>query len=135
MRFLFSKHCSPPCKVFCWIALLQIYNPSRLPPLSANTVKELASYGKTVVQGLAENLSPLYLQDIEDMKPCSGAVVQKGLEKVAVYVDEQGDKHAYRATCPHLGCLVQVHPFFLLYKLDVLPRRHLLEGLCAGADA
>ncbi|CAL8472081.1 g11623 [Coccomyxa elongata] len=88
----------------------KIYNPSRLPPLSANTIKELASYGKTVVQGLAENLSPLYLQDIEDMKPCSGAVVQKGLEKVAVYVDEQGGKHAYRATCPHLGCLVQWNP-------------------------
>lgn len=107
-----------PLEAFSWIALLQIYSPSRLPPLSANTIKELASYGKTVVQGLAENLSPLYLQDIEDMKPCSGAVVQKGLEKVAVYVDEQGGKHAYRAVCPHLGCLVQVLPLSLLYRLD-----------------
>lgn len=87
---------------------MQIYSPSRPPPASFNTLEELASVSKTVAQGLGENLNPLYLQDIEDMKPCSGAVVQKGIEKVAVYVDEEGGKHAYRAVCPHLGCLVQV---------------------------
>ncbi len=70
---------------------------------------DLAKYGKTVAQALGENLNPLYLQDVEKLQPCSGAVVQKGLEKVAVYVDEKGDKHAYRAVCPHLGCLVQVN--------------------------
>jgi len=92
-----ARHCS-----------VQIYSPSRPPPASFNTLEELAAVTKTVAQGLGEVVNPLYLQDIEDMKPCSGAVVQKGLEKVAVYVDEKGAKHAYRAVCPHLGCLVQV---------------------------
>ena len=73
-----------------------------------NTLEELVSVGVTVTKGLGENLNPLYLQDIEDMKPCSGAVVQKGLEKVAVYVDEKGGKHTYSALCPHMGCVVQV---------------------------
>jgi nitrite reductase/ring-hydroxylating ferredoxin subunit len=42
------------------------------------------------------------------MAPNSGATVQKGLRKVAVYKDEEGKKHAFSALCPHLGCLLQV---------------------------
>ncbi|EIE23568.1 DAO-domain-containing protein [Coccomyxa subellipsoidea C-169] len=88
----------------------KIYSPSRRPPVSMNTLEELVSVGMTVTKGLGENLNPLYLQDIEDMKPCSGAVVQKGVEKVAVYVDEKGEKHTYSALCPHMGCVVQWNP-------------------------
>ncbi len=61
-----------------------------------------------MTQGLAENLNPFYCKDIEDMQPCSGAIMQEGLHKVAVYVDEKGKKHAYNAVCPHMGCLIQV---------------------------
>ena len=50
----------------------------------------------------------LHNVDIEDMAPNSGATVQKGLRKVAVYKDEEGKKHAFSALCPHLGCLLQV---------------------------
>lgn len=46
--------------------------------------------------------------DIEDMAPNSGATIQKGLRKVAVYKDSEGKKHAFSALCPHLGCLLQV---------------------------
>lgn len=50
----------------------------------------------------------LHNVDIEDMAPNSGATVQKGLRKVAVYKDGDGKKHAFSALCPHLGCLLQV---------------------------
>ncbi len=46
--------------------------------------------------------------DIEDMLPDSGAIIQKDVNKLAVYKDENGTAHAYSAVCPHLGCLVQV---------------------------
>jgi Rieske Fe-S protein len=36
----------------------------------------------------------------------SGAIVRRGLEKLAVYRDEQGKTHACLAKCPHLGCVV-----------------------------
>ncbi len=85
-----------------------------------NTLEELVSVGMTVTKGLGENLNPLYLQDIEDMKPCSGAVVQKGLEKVAVYVDEKGEKHTYNALCPHMGCVVQVSLALLTTETSML---------------
>jgi hypothetical protein len=67
-----------------------------------STLQELVSVGETVAKGLGEIVNPLYLKDIEDMPPCSGGIVQKGLEKVAVYVDDKGEKHTYRAACPHL---------------------------------
>jgi hypothetical protein len=70
------------------------------------TLQELVSLSQTVAKGLGEVANPLYLKDIEDMAPCSGGIVQKGLEKVAVYADEKGEKHLYRAVCPHM---VRVH--------------------------
>ena len=36
----------------------------------------------------------------------SGAVIRRGLHKVAVHRDEQGQLHELTATCPHLGCIV-----------------------------
>ena len=33
--------------------------------------------------------------DIEDLRPCSGCVVQKGVSKVAVYKDGKGNVHKY----------------------------------------
>ncbi len=61
----------------------------------------------------------LHNVDIEDMAPNSGATVQKGLCKVAVYKDEEGKKHAFSALCPHLGCLLQVSVGGL--PLNILP--------------
>ena len=36
----------------------------------------------------------------------SGAIVRRGLSKVAVYRDGQGALHEWSAVCPHLGCIV-----------------------------
>ena len=104
----------------------QIYSPSRAPPVSMNTLEELVSLGITVTKGLGENVNPMYLRDIEDMKPCSGSVVQKGLQKLAVYVDEHGKKHACSAVCPHMKAVVQVTT---LITCD--DRMHIL--LCCGS--
>jgi Rieske Fe-S protein len=38
--------------------------------------------------------------------PGTGAVIRRGLKKVAVYCDEQGVSHELSAICPHLGCIV-----------------------------
>ncbi len=37
----------------------------------------------------------------------SGAILRRGLSKVAVYRDELGALHEFSATCPHLGCIVR----------------------------
>jgi len=35
-----------------------------------------------------------------------GAIIRRGLSKLAVYRDEQGTLHEHSAVCPHLGCIV-----------------------------
>jgi Rieske Fe-S protein len=37
----------------------------------------------------------------------SGAIVRRGLEKLAVYRDANGVLHEHSATCTHLGCIVR----------------------------
>ena len=72
-------------------------------------------------QSIVSMVAPqLHNVDIEDMAPNSGATVQKGLRKVAVYKDEEGRKHAFSALCPHLGCLLQVS-LCLGLPLNILP--------------
>lgn len=38
--------------------------------------------------------------------PDNGAVVRRGVCKIAVYRDEAGNHHECSAICPHLGCFV-----------------------------
>jgi Rieske Fe-S protein len=45
-----------------------------------------------------------------DISPGEGAIVRRGLEKLAVYKDESGAVHERLAACPHLGCIVQWNP-------------------------
>jgi Rieske Fe-S protein len=46
------------------------------------------------------------VSSVEQIAPGQGAVVRRGLKKIAVYRDEQGDAHECSAVCPHLGCIV-----------------------------
>ena len=41
-----------------------------------------------------------------DLAPGAGRVVQRGLQKIALYRDPQGALHECSAVCPHLGCIV-----------------------------
>ncbi len=43
----------------------------------------------------------------QEIAPGTGAVVRRGLTKVAAFCDEQGVLHEFSAVCPHLGCLVE----------------------------
>ncbi|HYE79617.1 MAG TPA: Rieske 2Fe-2S domain-containing protein, partial [bacterium] len=42
----------------------------------------------------------------EEIKPGSGAVLRRGLTKVAAYRSPDGTLHEHSAICPHLGCVV-----------------------------
>jgi Rieske Fe-S protein len=47
---------------------------------------------------------------VDEIAKGSGAIVRRGLTKVAVYRDEDGKLHERSAVCPHLGCIVQWNP-------------------------
>ena len=44
--------------------------------------------------------------EADGLAPGSGRVVQRGLQKIALYRDPQGSFHECSAVCPHLGCVV-----------------------------
>ena len=52
-------------------------------------------------------LTPGDISDIEDLPPCSGAVMRCGPHKVAVYRDAEGKVHQMSAVCPHLKSIVR----------------------------
>jgi Rieske Fe-S protein len=44
---------------------------------------------------------------VDEIARDSGAIVRRGVSKVAAYRDEHGKVHEYSAVCPHLGCIVR----------------------------
>jgi Rieske Fe-S protein len=43
----------------------------------------------------------------DELAPGQGAVLRRGLTKIAAYRDYDGKLHEHSAVCPHLGCIVQ----------------------------
>jgi nitrite reductase/ring-hydroxylating ferredoxin subunit len=83
-----------------WAAL---YDPSRKPVKAA---REYASENLNVVRQYADWLSGGDVKSVNDIPLDSGAVLRRGLAKIAVYRDENGQVHERSAACPHLGCIV-----------------------------
>lgn len=76
----------------------------------ANRFEPLAS-GENFVKGnmeVAVHLVKDWLssEDLKDIKPGEGRVVQRGTKKLAVSMDASGGLTALSAVCPHMGCIV-----------------------------
>jgi glycine/D-amino acid oxidase-like deaminating enzyme/nitrite reductase/ring-hydroxylating ferredoxin subunit len=83
--------------------LADVYAPHRTPVKAAGTFLQenlnLAAQFKDWVTGGD-------VSSADDVKPGEGAVIRRGLTKVAVYRDEDGAVHELSAVCPHMGCVV-----------------------------
>jgi glycine/D-amino acid oxidase-like deaminating enzyme/nitrite reductase/ring-hydroxylating ferredoxin subunit len=84
-------------------AWTSLYDPSRKTLGAADTyVKEAlnmtAQYADWVTGG--------DIASVDEIPNDSGAVMRRGLTKVAVYRDERGLLHERSAVCTHLGCIV-----------------------------
>ncbi|SMB95217.1 FAD dependent oxidoreductase [Hymenobacter roseosalivarius DSM 11622] len=82
-----------------------LYDPGRvtLRPASAY---EFVKENLNVVTEYTELLTGGDVSSIDEIEPGSGAVLRRGLTKVAVYRDPKGQTHECSAICPHLGCVV-----------------------------
>jgi glycine/D-amino acid oxidase-like deaminating enzyme/nitrite reductase/ring-hydroxylating ferredoxin subunit len=80
-----------------------LYDASRKPVRAAHN---FAKENLNVALKYADWLTPSEVDSIEEIKFGSGAVVRRGLRKVAVYRDEVGKAYEMSAVCPHLGCIV-----------------------------
>ncbi len=81
-----------------------LYDPSRKPLGAASTY---AHENLNVARQYGDWLTGGEVKALEEIHADSGAVLRRGLSKIAVYRDESGAFHEYSAKCPHLGCVVQ----------------------------
>jgi glycine/D-amino acid oxidase-like deaminating enzyme/nitrite reductase/ring-hydroxylating ferredoxin subunit len=85
-----------------WAAL---YDPSRKPK-SWPALKEFATENANVVARFADLVTGGDVSSAEEIRPDCGAVLRRGIHKVAAYRDADGRVHECSAICPHLGCVV-----------------------------
>jgi Rieske Fe-S protein len=81
----------------------EIYKPSRI------TLKALPQFARENLNVAMQYTDVLVAGDVRSMdeiKPGAGAVLSRGLSKVAIYRDSQGETHELSAVCRHLGCIV-----------------------------
>jgi glycine/D-amino acid oxidase-like deaminating enzyme/nitrite reductase/ring-hydroxylating ferredoxin subunit len=80
-----------------------LYDPSRI------TLKALGEFAKENLNVAKQYTDVVLAGDVEspdEIKAGTGAVISRGLQKVAVYRDPQGEIHERSAVCRHLGCIV-----------------------------
>jgi glycine/D-amino acid oxidase-like deaminating enzyme/nitrite reductase/ring-hydroxylating ferredoxin subunit len=82
-----------------------LYNPSRRMT-ARGAVGELVAENLNVVAQFKEYLTGSEVEQADQIQPGEGALLRRGLGKVAVYRDETGALHERSAVCTHLGCLV-----------------------------
>jgi glycine/D-amino acid oxidase-like deaminating enzyme/nitrite reductase/ring-hydroxylating ferredoxin subunit len=86
----------------------QVYDPSRKPVKAAGT---FLNENLTVPKNFAEYVAPGELGSWDELKPGQGAIVRRGLSKVAAYRDENGKLFLRSAACTHLGCHLHWNSF------------------------
>jgi glycine/D-amino acid oxidase-like deaminating enzyme/nitrite reductase/ring-hydroxylating ferredoxin subunit len=83
-----------------WAAL---YDPSRK---SLRTLWTFTKENANTAAQYTDWLTGSDVDSLDEIKSNSGAVVRKGLTKIAVYRDDRGELHQCSAVCPHLGGIV-----------------------------
>jgi Rieske Fe-S protein len=81
-----------------------LYDPSR------KSLRSAGSFVSEMVNTAVQYLDWVTGGDVgkaSEVPPGEGAVLRKGLHKLAMFRDEKGRRHYLSATCPHLGCIVQ----------------------------
>jgi Rieske Fe-S protein len=81
----------------------RVYDPSRTPLTAA---KEFAAENVNVAAQYVDLVTPGDVTDSGQLAPGQGAVIRRGITKVAVYRTPDGELHERSAICTHLGCVV-----------------------------
>lgn len=82
----------------------KLYSPSRITlKATQDWIIENANVGKQYADWLLTG----DIEKVEELNAGEGAILESGLKKVAVYLDEGGELYSFTAVCPHLGCVVQ----------------------------
>lgn len=81
----------------------RLYDPARK---SLRSAAEYVRENLNVATQYIDYVTPGEVRSEDQIRPGEGAVVRRGLKKLAAYRDESGQLHRSSAVCPHLGCIV-----------------------------
>lgn len=81
----------------------KLYDPSRQ---MTHSIVDFAQENLNVVAQFADWVKDGDVKSSDGIAAGEGAVLRRGLSKVAAYRDESGALHERSAVCPHLGCIV-----------------------------
>jgi glycine/D-amino acid oxidase-like deaminating enzyme/nitrite reductase/ring-hydroxylating ferredoxin subunit len=81
----------------------RLYDPSRKTVKAAG---EFARENLNVAAQYTDWLTPGEVSSVEEVEPGCGAIMRRGLKKIAVSRDETGKLTELSAVCPHLQCIV-----------------------------
>jgi Rieske Fe-S protein len=82
----------------------KLYDPARK---TLGATKEFAKENLNVAAQYADLVAPGEVDEISQIKTGEGAIVRRGVGKVAVYRGDNGVLHQRSAFCTHLGGVVQ----------------------------
>ncbi len=86
---------------------VDVYRPARV---TVGAARDYLRENLNVAVKYGDWLTPGEVSSVEQIMPGEGAVMRHGLQKVAIYRDEQGHLHRYSAVCRHLDCIVAWNP-------------------------
>jgi len=110
----------------------EVYEPSRKTPAAiGNFLRE----NVTAVKNFAEYLPPGELTSLKDIKPGHGAIIRRGISKVAAYRDEAGTLYARSAACTHLGCHLHWNSFETCWDCPCHGSHFAVDGTPLNAPA
>ena len=81
----------------------RLYDPSRK---SLRSAAEYLRENLNVAKQYVDYVTAGEARSEAEIAAGHGAVIRKGLKKLAVYRDQAGELHRLPAVCPHLGCIV-----------------------------
>lgn len=82
-----------------------LYDPSRITLRSGGDyLKEVGNMAYRMVKDWLQSGD---VEDIDKLTPGNGGIISKGLDKIAVYKDDDGTVHTCSAVCPHMGGVLQ----------------------------
>src|SRR5262249_47475171 len=84
-----------------------LYSPSRWMPAAMGT---LLSETANMAAQYTSWLTGSEVKSADEIPPGHGAIMRRGLTKLAVYKEENGHVHEMSAVCPHMGAIVQWNP-------------------------
>jgi Rieske Fe-S protein len=110
----------------------EVYEPTRKTPSAiSNYLRE----NLTAVRNFAEYLAPGELSSLDELKPGQGAIVGKGLTKIAAYRDKGGVLQARSAACTHIGCHLHWNSFEVCWDCPCHGSQFAVDGTALNAPA